>query len=112
MTPAAQAALAEMADRTMAALATLPDAAVEPGILLERPVRALSVPATELAKGDVLGGERWVSVLYVIVYDGGDGQCVNVLVEDLEYDVESHFEMTADKLVAVLRPEAVSDGGY
>jgi hypothetical protein len=112
MTPAAQAALAEMADRTVAALSTLSDAKVEPGVLLERPVRALSVPAAELAQGDVLGGERWVRVQYAVVYDGGDGLCVSVLAHDVEWCVESRFEMAADVRVAVLRPEAVSDGGY
>jgi hypothetical protein len=65
---------------------------------------ALSVPAEELAVGDILGGEAWRRVLHVVAYDGGDGVEVTAITTPLDTTTPSGPLMFAgDVPVAVLR---------
>ncbi|HTJ40065.1 MAG TPA: hypothetical protein VL738_43250 [Dactylosporangium sp.] len=70
-----------------------------------RMLEEMSIPATELAEGDILGGDTTREVSYAVAYEGADGPCVEYVLRPIGLTGASrpHY-LAGDVEVAILRP--------
>lgn len=77
-----------------------------PGVADGRTLQMLTVRATELRGGDIMGGSAWRRVVSVTVYNDEDHTSVNVITQYLDGVWPSGYnDMVGDLLVPILRPE-------